>query len=320
MASFAGAATARVRRRRAHDESSAHSNGHGRNGEAAGPLPDERSVAALTRGLGYFSLALGTTQLAAPGLVDKLIGVTDDGTSRRWQRIVGLQELSAAAGILPRERPIEWLWARTSGDVVHLAMLARAYRNRRDSAPRLAIAMASVVGCFAADAFASTRMTSDPKLRQEVPRVKGKASITIRAPREELLEQWRRFEQDPQGESRLGPLEILAGDPQRGVEWRTADGAAHKAHGTLRLADAPAGRGTEIHASIEFAAPGGSLGAAVMKVAGDEPLQQLRDDLRRFKQLIETGEIARSDGAPTGASAKLQPKQHPAQPPANVNA
>jgi uncharacterized membrane protein len=59
---------------------------------------------------------------------------------------------------------------------------------------------------------------------------------------------------------------------------------------------------------------GGSLGAAVQKVTGDEPLQVVQDDLRRFKQLVETGEIARSDGAPTGHSAKLQPKQRPAQP------
>jgi uncharacterized membrane protein len=52
----------------------------------------------------------------------------------------------------------------------------------------------------------------------------------------------------------------------------------------------------------------------IEKVKGDDPHQRMQDDLRRFKQLTETGEIARSDGAPSGPSARLQPKQRPAQP------
>ena len=63
-----------------------------------------------------------------------------------------------------------------------------------------------------------------------------------------------------------------------------------------RLADAPGDRGTELH------------------VTGSEPRAKLMDALRRFKQLTETGVIARSDGAPEGELAERKLKQRPAQP------
>jgi len=144
--------------------------------------------------------------------------------------------------------------------------------------------------------------------------MKGKASITIQAPAGEVAERWRHFEGAPDAASRLGPIEIDGGEDSTGLRWRTGAGAAQEAQGTTRFADAPGGRGTEVHTTVEFQVPGGPVGAAVKKVAGEEPLQLVRDDLRRLKQLIETGEIARSDGAPSGSSAETQPKQRPAQP------
>jgi uncharacterized membrane protein len=280
--------------------------------EAARASTGPRLASELVRGLGYFSLGLGAVQLLAPAATNRLIGVRDDHTTRRWQRLVGAQELLAAAAILPRRRPVETLWGRTSADIVHLAMLAVAYRTRRSSAARLGLAAGSVVGCLAADAFASVRMTTDPDLEQEGRAVTGHAAITIRASREELVARWQEFEQGEH--ARLGPVEILDGEPAAGVRWRTAPGAARSAEGVLRLREAPGSRGCEIHIDIASEVPGGSVGAALQKVSGEEPLQLVRDDLRRLKQLLETGEIARSDGAPGGSSAKTQPKQRPAQP------
>jgi uncharacterized membrane protein len=174
--------------------------------------------------------------------------------------------------------------------------------------------MASVAGCLVADAFASARMSANPGLAQEAGEMHGQASITIQVPREELAARWREFEQERDGDARLGPIEVLGGDPDSGIPWRTAEGAGESARGVTRLRDAPGGRGSEIHISVDFDVPGGSLGRAVKKVAGDEPLQRVRDDLRRLKQRLETGEIARSEGAPAGPTAKAQPKQRPAQP------
>src|SRR3954470_17516570 len=77
---------------------------------------------------------------------------------------------------------------------------------------------------------------------------------------------------------------------------------------------APGDRGTEIHVDLTQATPGGKLGEAVKKLLGTEPLAKIKDDLRRFKQHVETGEIPRSDGSPEGESAERKLKQRPAQP------
>jgi hypothetical protein len=142
----------------------------------------------------------------------------------------------------------------------------------------------------------------------------GTATITIGASRDEVVERWREFAQDADGDARLGPIEIDGDEAGGAIRWHTSDDAKTKASGTTRFAAAPGDRGTEIHMRFEFGITGGAIGAAVKKVVGDEPQQLVRDDLRRLKQLIETGEIARSDGAPGGHDASMQPKQRPAQP------
>jgi uncharacterized membrane protein len=78
--------------------------------------------------------------------------------------------------------------------------------------------------------------------------------------------------------------------------------------------DAPGDRGTEIYVDLEGAPPGGKLGEMVAKLAGKDPRAKVMDDLRRFKQHVETGVIARSDGAPEGELAERKLKQRPAQP------
>lgn len=60
--------------------------------------------------------------------------------------------------------------------------------------------------------------------------------------------------------------------------------------------------------------PGGALGSVVAKLFGEEPDQQVSDDLRRFKQIVETGEIACSDGSPLGSRNRNQVDQHDGQP------
>jgi uncharacterized membrane protein len=77
---------------------------------------------------------------------------------------------------------------------------------------------------------------------------------------------------------------------------------------------APGERGTEIHVDLEKGAPGGKLGEMVQKLAGSEPLAKVKDDLRRFKQHVETGVIARSEAIPEGELADRKLKQRPAQP------
>jgi hypothetical protein len=271
---------------------------------------DARGAETLTTGLGYYSLALGTALLGAPGAVNRLIGVRDDARSRFWQRVVAAQELTAAAGIFAQARPVPTLWGRTAGDVLHLAMLARALRNGATSPGRVAGAIAAVAGTLAADAYASARMTSTPEAIRKGASVRGTAAITVTGTPEEVQRRWREFASGGDA-ARLGPIEVVEEHPGRSIAFRTTGPATS---GVAAFTAAPGGRGTEIHLELEYGVPGGAVGAAVAKVAGADPLQMVRDDLRRLKQLVEIGEVVRSDGTPVGPSATTQPKQRPAQP------
>ena len=143
--------------------------------------------------------------------------------------------------------------------------------------------------------------------------MKATATITVGAPREQVQTRWREFAERSES-TRLGPIEVEREQPGGPIAWRTREGSEAKASGIVSFAPAPADRGTELHLELEYDVPAGAVGAAVKKVTGDDPHQMAQDDLRRFKQLVETGEIARSQGAPMGHSAEAQPKQRPAQP------
>jgi uncharacterized membrane protein len=75
---------------------------------------------------------------------------------------------------------------------------------------------------------------------------------------------------------------------------------------------APGDRGTEVRVLLPKS-PGG-LSQKVAAVMGVDAQRELDDALRRFKQLLETGEVARSDGSPAGTDAKQQRSQRPAEP------
>ena len=92
--------------------------------------------------------------------------------------------------------------------------------------------------------------------------------------------------------------------------WRSAE----HPDGEVTFKDAPGDRGTEIHVDLGDTTKGGKLGETVQKVVGTAPLAKVKDDLRRFKQRLETGEIPRSDSTPDGELAERKLKQRPAQP------
>jgi uncharacterized membrane protein len=116
----------------------------------------------------------------------------------------------------------------------------------------------------------------------------GKAAITVLRSREEVQRLWQSSEYRPK---------YIEG----------ADAA-------VTFANAPGDRGTEIHVDLEHSAPAGKLGEIVQKLVGAAPLAKVKDDLRRFKQHVETGVIARSDGSPEGELVQRKFKQRPAQP------
>jgi uncharacterized membrane protein len=85
----------------------------------------------------------------------------------------------------------------------------------------------------------------------------------------------------------------------------------------VTYAPAPGGRGTEVRVVLRKGAPGGAVGQLVAAVVGSDPKRQLDDALRRLKQILETGQVVRSDGSPDGTDAKQQRSQRPSQPVTN---
>jgi uncharacterized membrane protein len=138
----------------------------------------------------------------------------------------------------------------------------------------------------------------------------GRVSVTVRAPADELLRRWRDEVTRESSPLRIAPVEVVEEQPGRSLGWRSPSGGSV----VMAAAPAPGEQGTELHVDLEYEATGGAIGEAAAKLTGNDPLQAVRDDLRRFKQFVETGEIARSPGTPEGHSAARHLTQQPAQP------
>ncbi|MDP9414460.1 MAG: cyclase, partial [Pseudomonadota bacterium] len=87
------------------------------------------------------------------------------------------------------------------------------------------------------------------------------------------------------------------------------EGADVRNSGRIDFLDAGPGRGTMVRATISYDPPAGAIGRAVAKVLQREPNVQARRDLRRFKQLMETGEITTS-ASPSGRKSEEPTKQY----------
>ncbi len=149
--------------------------------------------------------------------------------------------------------------------------------------------------------------------------VKVTDSVTIDRPLEEVYRFWRNFENLPRVMRHLdsvrangnqshwvvcGPMgvrvewdaEIINDHPNELIAWRSLAGSDVNTAGSVHFQRAPANHGTEIHVSLKYDPPGGKAGAAFAKLFGREPSQQVREDLLRLKQLLETGEIPTATG------------------------
>jgi uncharacterized membrane protein len=104
----------------------------------------------------------------------------------------------------------------------------------------------------------------------------------------------------PGGRTVEWDAELTHDVPNRLLAWRSLPGATVPNEGRVRFATAPGGRGTELHVEMSYDIPGGRAGRAVARLLGEDPAQQVRDDLRRAKQVLETGEVTRSDAVPAG--------------------
>jgi uncharacterized membrane protein len=94
--------------------------------------------------------------------------------------------------------------------------------------------------------------------------------------------------------------ETIVDEPNSRMEWRSLPGCLVEHRGSVRFNRAPGDRGTAIRVTLDYAPPAGQLGRWAAKLIGEEPEQQIREDLRNFKRVMETGEIPAIAGQPRG--------------------
>lgn len=160
--------------------------------------------------------------------------------------------------------------------------------------------------------------------------VRVEHAMTINQRREDVYNYWRNFENLPLFMKHLedvrvidgtrshwvarAPLglkaewdaEIIEDKPNEKISWQSLPGSRIPNAGSVMFLDAPGGRGTEVKVTIQYDPPGGSAGAAIARIWGEEPSQQVYDDLRRFKQILETGQVVSTEGQPSGRSKRME--------------
>jgi uncharacterized membrane protein len=300
----------------------------------------------LAKGLGWFSVGLGVAQIVAPRRVARFIGVRPTERNATTLRALGARELASGVGILARRRPTPFVWARVGGDMMDLALLGRSFDLRRNNTGRLAATATVVAAVTMLDLLASQQLSSEDADERSEEEEKGASNgqtkrrtihvmraITIDRGPEEVYAFWRDFENLPRFMEHLESVQVttdrrshwkVKAPAGRSVEWdaemtedvsgeriawRSLPGADVPNRGVVRFLRAPADGGTEVHVDLRYEPPAGRAGAAIAKLFGEEPELQLATDLRRFKQVLETGEVVRSD-------ASIHEGMHPAQPPA----
>ena len=150
-------------------------------------------------------------------------------------------------------------------------------------------------------------------------------SVTINRPREELYSFWRDFHNLPQfmhnvhsvmikdqthshwvieapaGNTVEWDSQITRDEPGRLIAWQSLEGASVRNSGQVEFLDSPDNRGTVVRVTLTYDPPAGTVGKLIAKLFQKDPKVQARQDLRRFKQLMETGEVATAqppDAAP----------------------
>jgi uncharacterized membrane protein len=140
-------------------------------------------------------------------------------------------------------------------------------------------------------------------------------SVLINKPRQEVYAFWRDFSNLPRfmravdtietegsltrwtvkapvGQTVTLVTEVTEDVPGSTIAWRSTDESDIKTEGRVTFADAPGDRGTAVTADIRYEPPAGNVGRLAAKLFGAEPNIQARHELKRFKMLLEAGEVA----------------------------
>jgi uncharacterized membrane protein len=196
--------------------------------------------------------------------------------------------------------------------------------------------------CAVYDALGITSVaeTADDRPNVSVPYGRGvrvEQTVTIGLPPEEIYAFFRNFENLPRFMSHLqsvtvlddkrshwvtkGPAgsdaewdaEIINEIPNELIGWRSVDGSQINNAGSVHFKTVPGGRGTDVKVILRYDPPGGLVGAMTAKIFGEDPAHQVKEDLRALKMLLETGEIATTEGQPNGVPSRARLRERLAE-------
>jgi uncharacterized membrane protein len=284
----------------------------------------DRRSDRLALGLGWFSIALGAAEVVAPRAMARLIGATPNESTDSTLRAFGAREIANGVAILREPDRARWMWSRVGGDAVDLSFLGTWLASDEADRARVLAAAAAVVGVTVLDVVAarglSTQQSDYPSANGSARTARVEQVTTINKSIEQVYEFWRNFENLPRFMRHLESVEQLDGRRSRWrakapagmtvqwdaeivneqenewIAWRSLAGSTIENSGSVRFRRAPGARGTELRVQLQYNPPAGALGRGVAWLFGEEPNQQIAEDLHRFKQLMETGEIPISDG------------------------
>jgi uncharacterized membrane protein len=227
------------------------------------------------------------------------------------------------------------LGARRRGPAGLVAALFGGYFLTRGATGRCVVYQALGISTGPADAVLTSGHRDDVTSRAATVNarkaVKVERSVTIEKPRAELFAFWRDFEnlprfmehlvsvrvesptrsrwkaKAPAGRTVEWDAEIVNEVPNEIIAWKSVGEPDVSNAGSVNFSDAPGGRGTIVRVTLDYEPPAGRVGAALSHFFSEEPDHQIREDLRKFKQLMETGEITTSarrveDSAYVGAT------------------
>ncbi len=163
--------------------------------------------------------------------------------------------------------------------------------------------------------------------------IKVERAITINKPREEVFGFWRNLENLPRFMKHLKTVrvtgektshwvanapagrtvewdaEIINEAPGELIAWRSLEGSSVQNAGSVRFTDATGNRGTEIRVALQYNPPGGVVGALFAKLFGEEPEQQIAEDLGRLKAMVESGQVPTNLGQASGRGQEQEKKK-----------
>jgi uncharacterized membrane protein len=238
--------------------------------------------------------------------------------------------LSTIKGETNVSTPERWITGIAGGALVAYGILRRDWLGATLATLGGYTAVRSLTGhCYLYQALGINTASQPSSPRASVAHnqgIKVERAVTVNKSPEELYRFWRNFEnlprfmdylqsvtvsdsthshwvaKAPAGTSVAWDAEIINERVNELIAWRSLPGANIPNAGSVHFTPATGGRGTVVKVVLEYDPPGGKAGSLLAKLFGTNPDQEVHEELRHFKEMMEAGEIPTIEGQPSGRS------------------